>query len=147
MTVRRMRVACWISKATRAKANARSRAPTPTHTQAFTQARTQRNMSANTYCFCTAPTVSWTRLCYVIRTLPVLLYMRLASVNNSRVLHKSCSTGITCEVKFTRLESVLVHTCVILWWVGGPAETTLYVSVEPVPRLQLQFPAAENIDN
>ena len=31
MTVRRMRVTCWISKATRAKANARSRAPIRKH--------------------------------------------------------------------------------------------------------------------
>ena len=34
-----MRVACWISKATRSRAHARARAPTTTHTHLFSMAR------------------------------------------------------------------------------------------------------------
>ena len=38
ITTWRMRVACWISKTTRAQAHACARAPTPTHTCARTHA-------------------------------------------------------------------------------------------------------------
>ena len=50
-TVWRIRVACWISKATRARACIRSRLRTAMRTRARTHA--QRKI-CNTYCFCTA---------------------------------------------------------------------------------------------
>ena len=68
----RLRVACWISKATRAQAHAIARAPTPTpkhtppthaHTQMNTLALTRASVRTHahthreickTYCFCTA---------------------------------------------------------------------------------------------
>ena len=49
-TIWRMRVACWINKATRAQAHTRTRAPTPTHAHTYSRARahththTHRNM-------------------------------------------------------------------------------------------------------
>ena len=58
MTIWR-RVACWISKATRVQAHARTSAPTPTH--ALTQARTQTEI-CNTYCFSMATLISLTRV-------------------------------------------------------------------------------------
>ena len=59
MAIRCMRVACWISKATRARARAQAQAPAPGHPPPHTEI-------CNTYCFTR-------QQCYVIRTLPVLL--------------------------------------------------------------------------
>ena len=60
---RRMRFACWVSKPTRARthsnapANPQARTDTHTHTDAYTHTEI-----CNSYCFCTATVVSWTRL-------------------------------------------------------------------------------------
>ena len=87
-TIRLMRVACWISKATREQARCRACAPTPTRTQAFTLAHTPKEI-CNTYCFSTATLVTRTRLCYVIRTFPLLLLFNftfIATDSNPRSL-------------------------------------------------------------
>ena len=42
---------------------------------------------------------------------------------------------------------MLIPTCAILWEAGSPGEAAVYVSEEPVARLQLQFAATENTDN
>ena len=68
----RMRVACWISKATRAQAHARARAPTHIHTRMHspTRAHAQKYVTPlfhGNSGFVNAPH------CYVIRTLHVLL--------------------------------------------------------------------------
>jgi hypothetical protein len=55
LTIWRMRIVCWISKATNTHIH--------THTHRF----------CNTHCFTTATMVLRKRLCYVIRTLPVWL--------------------------------------------------------------------------
>jgi hypothetical protein len=60
MTIRRMRVAWWISKVTRSQAHARRRRePTPTHTHACTQpCACTRTELCNIYCFSTATVVT-----------------------------------------------------------------------------------------
>jgi hypothetical protein len=63
-TIRRMRITCWISKATKAQKHVRARAPTPTH-----------RPICNNYCFSTATIVSWTRL-------KVTLYVHCLSCSN-----------------------------------------------------------------
>jgi len=78
------------------------------------------------------------------------IYFRLTcltSVSISWVSYKTSNTGITHEVNLTRLECVLIPTCAILWETGVPVEAALYVSVEPVARLQLQLPATQNTGN
>jgi hypothetical protein len=72
ITTWRMRVACWISKTTRAQAHACARAPTPTHTLPRTHARSRTHTHTeicNTYWFSTATVVSLT-------CLSVTLYIR-----------------------------------------------------------------------
>ena len=44
----RMRVACWISKATRTKAHARARVPTPTHASTRTYSPTHAHTNTPT---------------------------------------------------------------------------------------------------
>jgi hypothetical protein len=65
ITIWRIRVACWISKATCTYAHAHSHATgyphARTHARPPAQACTHRPI-CNTYCFSTATIVSWTRL-------------------------------------------------------------------------------------
>jgi hypothetical protein len=68
LTTWRIWFAYWISKATRVQAHARARALTTTDVYIHTV--------YNTYCFYTVTVVTWTRLCYVTRVLPVLLLLR-----------------------------------------------------------------------
>jgi hypothetical protein len=76
----RMRVANWISKATRAQAPDRARVPTPTYTHTYalisvsaTPLPQTHTEMCNTYCFSTATMVSRnTPHCYVKRKLRLL---------------------------------------------------------------------------
>jgi hypothetical protein len=78
MVIWRIRVACWISKATLAQTHANASAttrkplasPPPPHTYTHKRSRTHSNAHAevcNTYCFFTATSVSWTRLSVTCR--------------------------------------------------------------------------------
>jgi hypothetical protein len=59
MTIRRIRVTHWTSKATRSQADGRAIAPTSTRARAHTHTHTE---ISNTYFFSTAKIVSQTRL-------------------------------------------------------------------------------------
>jgi hypothetical protein len=61
VTIWRIRVACWISKAICTYAHAHAHAPEYPHARKHAQACTHRP-TFNTYCFSTATIVSWTRL-------------------------------------------------------------------------------------
>ena len=105
MTIRR-RVACRISKATRAEAHAR--AGVHTHTHALTHKRLPANVQktnthththipiCNTYCSSTATVVSWT-------CLNVTLYVHCLSCYNRRL------SPCTCHIRV-----VLTHTLPVL---------------------------------
>jgi hypothetical protein len=61
LTIWRIRVACWISKATCTYAHAHAHAPGYSHARTHAQACAHRPI-CNTYCVSTATMVSWTRL-------------------------------------------------------------------------------------
>ena len=86
VTIWRIRVVGWISKATCTHA----RAP-HTHTQIF-----------NTYCFSTPTVVTWTLLDFVIRPFPVLLVFVKATYFDPR--------GIELQHG-----NKFIFTCVVLW--------------------------------
>jgi hypothetical protein len=100
------RVACCVSKATRATTHASARSRTPPTTQMCNTA------------FATTAVVSWTHLrCYVIRTLPVLLFsvfvyrVRVSSVTSLGLLWRlaawsdtpACFTKSAVRLLWTRL--------------------------------------------
>ena len=92
-------VACWISKATRAQAQARARESTPTHRDAYTRTPPYRNMQYlllfhGNNGFVNAPH------CYVIRALPVLLRIVY--------LHVHCNKpGLRSHSKDTTINTLL----------------------------------------
>ena len=123
MTIWRVRVACWISKDKRAKAHARTCAPTPTQTHARwflpTRKRTQKLLFHRKICFVNAPR------CYVLRVLPLFLFV-LQSL----------------PVYYCGATFLVMSNCILLWrhTVSNLhlCITVVFCCLSQVARLQLQ---------
>jgi hypothetical protein len=131
MTIWRMRVACWISKVTSTKAQARAHAPTsplaPTHTHTHTHTQI-----CNIYCG-----MSKVSQCYVIRTLPVSSVAEMISVPYERYNCRRKFTIIFPDAplpdrkQFTKTWKGLEQQ-VLLWTAGEQAEDMCSVERERV---------------
>ena len=102
-TIRRMRVACWISKARRAYAHAHAQGPEhpPTHTHA--RARTQRNMQY-LLLFHGKNYLSNALQCYVTWTFPLLFCNR-----TKRVSTTGSSAGEECRNSIDYYSALCYH--------------------------------------
>ena len=99
VTLWRMRVACWISKATRAYAQTRAHLQTHAYTQAQTHAHTLREI-CNTFFFPRQKSFRERDLrlryaciaCHVIKTVVMFVSLRIVTMcANARSLHPSMS--------------------------------------------------------
>jgi hypothetical protein len=59
--------------------------------------------------------------------------------------NKNANTDKYLKGEYDGWNELLGQTCVILCDSCGPGETVLYVPVEPVARLQLQFPGTTTV--
>jgi hypothetical protein len=109
VTIWRIRVACWISKAIYTYVHARAHAPGYPHSRTHAQACTHRPI-CKTYCFSTATMVSWTRLsitsCVHSLCCNIYLITREVTIEASRLLYFAffyCFNHLCCTLIFLHL--------------------------------------------
>ena len=105
---RRMRFACWISKATRKHAKAQAHAPahphTHTHTYTHAHPHTHTHIHARactrreirkTYCFSTATMVSWTRVIVKLYVHCLFYFLPLVNTVMNRRIPRNARNFLT----------------------------------------------------